>query len=57
MKGKPSAYSAVVICQKCKAPAPTVPGALNVMGDPVFLWHQPCPKCGAEDWVSLLSSR
>ena len=39
----------VVICVKCGTLAPYEPPcAVNPLG--VWLWHQPCPRCGAEIW-------
>ncbi len=40
-----------VICMSCKAIAPYTPPDLNHSYG-IYHWHQPCPKCGANNWAS-----
>lgn len=40
-----------VICMSCKAMAPYTPPDLNHPYG-IYHWHQPCPKCGAENWAA-----
>ena len=39
-----------VYCKKCGTRAPSVRNERTCMTD--FLWHEPCPKCGAEEWAA-----
>lgn len=39
----------IVICSKCGAMAPwDAPDINNPWG--TYHWHQPCPRCGANQW-------
>lgn len=41
----------IVVCLSCGRMAPSKGAdANNPFG--TFLWHQPCPYCGAENWAS-----
>lgn len=39
-----------VYCKKCGSRAPYFMNAQTGMTE--FLWHEPCPKCGAEEWAA-----
>jgi len=46
----------VVICASCGRVAPrSTPDSNDPFG--AFLWHQPCPNCGAENWAAHDTNR
>lgn len=51
-KKKLGSYHVKVYCQKCKKTAPTNGERNPITGDLIYLWHQPCPHCGAQSWAS-----
>ena len=54
--GKDFRVNVIVVCMSCGKMAPSKGAdANNPFG--VFLWHQPCPYCGAENWGAHDPSR